>query len=77
VEFTQPGSGSPVPRAFTWRGQHHQVAAVGRRWQDSERGTTWQYLLVQTTGRDTFELCYRADTGLWTVARAWLQPRVA
>lgn len=77
VELIQPGSGSPVLRAFRWRGQRHLVAAVGRRWQESDRATTWQCLLVQTTGRDTFELRYRADTGLWTVARAWLQPRVA
>lgn len=77
VELIQPGSGSPIPRAFTWRGQRHPIAAVGRRWQASDRATTWQCLLVQTTARDTFELCYRADTGLWTVTRAWLRPRVA
>lgn len=76
VELAQPGSESPVPRAFGWRGQRHQVAAIGRRWQESDGSTLWHCLLVQTTDRDTFELCYRADTGVWTVSRAWLLPRV-
>ncbi len=77
VELGPSADEFPQPRAFLWRGQRHQIAATGRRWQESDSTATWQCQLVQTTERDTFELCYRADTGVWTVSRAWLLPRVA
>lgn len=77
VELVPATAEPATPHAFTWHGQRYQVAAVGRRWQAFSGGTTWHCLLVQTTGRDTFELRQRTDTGAWVVTQAWLQPRTA
>mgnify|MGYP003603687051 CR=1 FL=1 len=76
VELRLAHGDPALPSAFVWRGQRYRVAASGRRWQESDSTTVWQCLLVQTAEGDTFELCHRADTGVWTVVRAWLQPHI-
>lgn len=76
VESGPVAGGLPQLRAFVWRGKHHQVAAIGRRWQENDRTTNWDCILVQTADYDTFQLCYRADTGEWRMSRAWLRSRV-
>ena len=54
--------GRVTPRGFTWQGQRHRIADIGRQWLEGER----RHVLVNTESGDTIELAVSMPAMVWT-----------
>jgi hypothetical protein len=59
------------PLAFHWRGQRYVIESWGREYTAVQDNQTLHCYLVQTSGRETWELCQDTKTAQWTIARHW------
>lgn len=71
-----PG-GRIQPQAFHWRGQRHQLIALGRQWVEEVEGRRWRCFLAQTATRDAVELRWQPQHDQWRLHRAWWHESLA
>lgn len=71
VEVRVRENGSVLPTAFAWRSRRYQVTSWGRESAHTTGRPGIYCYLVQTTGPETWELCYDTETAQWTLARHW------
>ena len=77
VEIQVRREGTARPLAFAWRGRRFQIEAWGRESTQTREGHTLHCYLVQTGGRESWELCQDIETAQWTLTRHWARgPRV-
>ena len=64
-----------IPRAFTWRGQTHQVQDIAKRWRvdvDWWRGRVWREYFKLTTRTGLLVVLYQnLLTGRWYLQRLY------
>ena len=72
VEVRLRHDGSVIPLAFVWRGRRLQVESWGRESSETmDDGRTVRAFLVQTAGRETWQLRLDTEAAQWTLARHW------
>ncbi len=72
VEVRLHQDGSVIPVAFVWHGRRFQVESWGRETTETtESGRTARTYLVQTAGRETWQLRLDSEAAQWTLARHW------
>jgi nicotinamide-nucleotide amidase len=60
-----------VPVAFTWRGRRFKIDSWGRETSKKQGELSLRCYLVQTDGRETWELCHDRETAQWMLVRHW------
>jgi len=71
VDVQMRPDGTATPLGFTWRSRHYRIESWGRQAVETKDGHTWRCYLVQTPGRETWELCQEIETAHWRLARHW------
>jgi hypothetical protein len=77
VEARLDSAGGWLPLAFVWRGEQHRIQHWGRQQTRETDEARHHYFLVQTEGRNTWELRYTEGSGEWRLLRHWRSPGLA
>lgn len=59
------------PLRFRWQGRVVRVKRVTGEWTRREGNALMKYFAVESSGAETYELCYDPRGPRWLLSRAW------